>query len=402
MTLAIHIEAAFGYGPWDTPTWTDITTYGKAVTWGYGRQNELSDFDTGTGTTLLGDEESHFDPDNPDSPFYGYVKPSVPIRAYMTLGAYTWPLFYLFPDRIPRPTRIADSWTTRSLEMNDGLDLLARAGLDGLAFDEETTDERVANVLDAVGVPSAFQEIGTGTHTVQAITFADDDSTKALSHIRDVMDAEGGLFYWTPWGTYKFVGSHEHITDSDWNTPAATYSDVAGVSTYRYLDLVPSFDVDLVYNKVTGARPGGITQSAENTASQDDYGLRTLALTPILKSDELVRLQVQRKLLEFGEPLNRVQTLSVMPAIDSTDATQIDAGLSRIVGERITVEETPPGFASEKEGDYEIQHVSGSLTRGKPDSLQLTWALWPAGPTDYWQAGLTGFSEAGQTTKAGY
>jgi hypothetical protein len=402
----IHIEAAFGYSPWATPAWTDISRYALAASWGYGRQNELNQMETGTASITLGGAKSEWEPNNPSSPFYPNVKLMLPVRAYIMSGASVYPLFYCFIVEKPRRLRVVDRWTEWELRLVDGMELLARAGLAGGVYGAELSSARMVNVLNNAGVPAAFREVGTGTITVSAVTFATDDQTKALTHALEVSDTEDGLFYWTPSGKFRFVSRSSLVTDAQWSLSAATFRDgptsVAG--EYPYADLVPVDDLQNVRNSWTGTRAGGTPQTADDTVSQANYGTRDQQVTSLATTDGAVLAQVLNKLGKFGLPMRRVDSIKIMPMVDSSDTGRIAAGLARVVGERVRVKETPPGSMFERSEEYAIQHVSGSLSAGPVVSAALEFQLWPASSLAgfFWKAGDSRLSLAGVSTRAAY
>lgn len=171
---------------------------------------------------------------------------------------------------------------------------------------------------------------------------------------------------------------------------------------FPYIDLIPSFDVDLVVNDWRGARTGGETQVAVDEDSRREFFLRSKQVESLVTTDSEVLSQLQYKRGQFAQPLNRIDQITIQPLVDPADIGYIDAGLSREVGDKITVRETSPGFAAEQRNDYVIQNIRGEITPGPLNSLKLTFGLWPAAASSFWVAGDPDLSLAGVSTKPGY
>lgn len=84
----VVVEAAFGFGPFDSPgstDWVELTRPDgkgrvKEARWSIGRDNELSPYPPGTATLLLWDRDRELDPDNSSSSLAGQLLPLVPVR----------------------------------------------------------------------------------------------------------------------------------------------------------------------------------------------------------------------------------------------------------------------------------------------------------------------------------
>lgn len=83
------VEAAFGFGPFDTLTaadWVPLVRTDNAQTramqasWEYGRDNDLDPYPKGTASVTLWNHDRFLDPDYSGSPYAGELLPRVPVR----------------------------------------------------------------------------------------------------------------------------------------------------------------------------------------------------------------------------------------------------------------------------------------------------------------------------------
>jgi hypothetical protein len=397
-TPTLAILAAFGYGASHRyPVWTLITSYVRTFTWQRGKQNELNQLTAGTATLVLNDPNSHFDPSNTASPFYPNVKPGLPVRAYLFVGDAAYQLFYGFAERLPRTQRVTTVYTQRQIDLVDGFTQLAYAGLAGDSYPQQTADQRITQVLDNVQWPDTRRRIGTATTTLQAIVFPGEDDTRAQQHLQAVDDSEAGLLYVDGGNTLVFVG-RSALSQPPYTTSQATYADAAGAAgtfvigsshldnpdaafwsgVLSYTELVPSYDLDQVFNRWTVTRQDGSPQTAEDTASQTAYFLRAKQTETLLSDDAQALALAQLKLSRFAQPLNRVESLTVRPLTNLADTFQIAAGFARDLGDRITIQETPPGFGSVQSHDYTIEQINGHIDVGPLVTATLTFNVWLA------------------------
>ncbi len=177
---------------------------------------------------------------------------------------------------------------------------------------------------------------------------------------------------------------------------------IEGVPVYPYTDMIPSYDLDNVYNRWTGTRANGSPQTWEDTASQQDYFLRAKQLSSLVSTDGELLNQVQWKTSQFAQPINRIDSLTIMPLVDEIDTERIDAGFAREIGDRITIQETPPGFAAQQSKDYTIQSLGGQVNVGPLTSATLKFGVWPATLLDFWIVGDEEKSLVGETTRPAY
>lgn len=92
-----ELEVSFspGDGPFDTPTWVDITARVRTAEWTWGRQRDDEDFQAGEATIVLDNHDRLFDPDNTSGTYTGQLLPRVPFRLRTNAGE---DLFYGFVE----------------------------------------------------------------------------------------------------------------------------------------------------------------------------------------------------------------------------------------------------------------------------------------------------------------
>ncbi len=124
------------------------------------------------------------------------------------------------------------------------------------------------------------------------------------------------------------------------------------------------------------------------------YGLREMRIEPnILDNADFARSIADYELSRRKTPRGEIAALSVA-ARDSTRQGQMVAWT---MGQRIRVVDTQ--LAADRE--YFILGEAHSLKQGLKVH-ETTWTLEPAEANKFWRAGVAGYSEAGQTTVAGY
>ena len=131
------------------------------------------------------------------------------------------------------------------------------------------------------------------------------------------------------------------------------------------------------------------------STSTQPYGSRTLTLDLPYQADGGFALAVaQFNRTRFEDLSDQVNALSFDP--QRSDALMLEA-LTAEVGDIVTVSETMTGLASVEVVVYGIEV---DVTKG--DYLRVRYITSPAPFGDYWQWGIVGASEWGETTRYGY
>jgi hypothetical protein len=74
------VEFSPGSGPYDTPSWVDISARVNRAAWQWGRINELSQFEPGEARLRLYNHDRLFDPEYTAGTYFGDLLPRVPVR----------------------------------------------------------------------------------------------------------------------------------------------------------------------------------------------------------------------------------------------------------------------------------------------------------------------------------
>jgi hypothetical protein len=109
--------------------------------------------------------------------------------------------------------------------------------------------------------------------------------------------------------------------------------------------------------------------------SQLKYLRRPSEISSVLgDNDQLIGI-LQMRLARFKDPLDRVESIDVMPA-NSTLAWQ--KCLAREPGDRVTVKQNPPGGGTTDSREYIVQAVRADIDYANPVASKYTFRLWPA------------------------
>lgn len=387
-----------------TYQWVDVSAYGRGIQWQRGRQNQLNRIEAGTGSVVVRDETRIFDPDNTSSSFYPYVLPMMPVRLIATIGSSR---FYCFQHFIEDWTRARNgpNYAERTLPTVDAYEPFALADLAGVDYDEELSGVRLNNVLDTVDWQGQ-RVIADGQSLMDPLTLDDNNATKALQHIQDVASGENGLAFIDGRGRFVFLDRYTQL-GPPYSESQAIFSDipVAGsggsgsaygagtygaglygsgmfgtLTEYAYTNAVPNYGKELIFNDWKGQRSGGDTQSATDTASVLAYGRRSQSVSSVLADDNELAAQLEYRLAQFKDPLQRIESITVKPGVD-VPLWKLLLGFE--LGDRITVKEHPPGGGPATVRDYTIQHLDVTVPAGPVQAASFTFQLWP-GETGDW------------------
>ncbi len=241
------------------------------------------EFQAGTATVRLLDQNGDWNSTNVSSPYYGLLVPLRKVRisadnnflysGYTTAYNYTW-------DKEQNIGYV-------DIELVDAFRLFNMSSITTVtgATAGETTGNRITDILNTIGFPTSMREIDAGSTTVQA-----DPGTArtSLQAIVNMEFSEQGAFYIKPSGDARFI-SRSAIQSKSGANPTFFSNDGDGIS---YRNIVTALDDKLIINTTSITRAGGTAQTASNTASQIKYFPHSYTATDLLVQTDSQALDI--------------------------------------------------------------------------------------------------------------
>jgi hypothetical protein len=241
----------------------DVSNLLDSVQTNRGRNISSEQFQTGTASIRILDQNGDFNPQNTASPYYTYLNPMRKITITATYSGVTYPIFagYITGYNTSTPKFNGDIVFT-TVTAVDGFRLFQNAQFFGVtgAVAGETTGTRIGKILDTIGWPSALRDIDTGLTTVQA-----DPATQrtALAALQTCATTEYGAIYMDHTGRVAFQDRTVTVA-SVAGTPVVFKDDGTAIG---YFDVKWVFDDTQIYNLATITRTGGSVQTSSDAAS---------------------------------------------------------------------------------------------------------------------------------------
>ena len=343
----------------------DVSDLIDTISTNRGRQLSAEQFNTGTASVRILDQNGDFNSQNPSSPYYSYLSPMRKIAITATYLGVTYPIYagYITAYSTSTPRFTGDLVYT-TISAVDGFRLFQNAQFFGVtgATAGETTGSRVTKILDTIGWPASMRDIDTGQTTVQA-----DPATQrtALSALQTVATTEYGAIYMGADG--KAVFQDRAVTaGSIGGTPVVFNDDGTGIG---YSDVKWVFDDTQIYNKATITRTGGSVQTATDSASITQYFTHSYNQSGLLMQTDAEALQYAQAFIASRKDTTvRVDSLTLDLQQDNYDSGTI-AGLGLDFFDPITVTTSQPSSSTLTK----TEQVFGVSHQIRPDSWKVNF-----------------------------
>jgi hypothetical protein len=322
----------------------DVSNQIDALTTRRGRNAEADQFQTGTCSLRIVDQNGDFNSQNLSGPYAGLLNPMRKLQITATHNGVTYPIFSGF---------ITGYQTITPQESNDNVSYCVISAVDAFRLAQnaqistvsgtsagQLSGARINNLLDAISWPPSMRDIDAGQTTVQA-----DPGTPrtALAACQTISTSEYGSFYVDASGSFVF--QDRALTSSSVAATPTVFQD-DGSAGLLYFDAQWILNDVLVYNQANVTRSGGATQTAINQASIDKYFLHSYTQTDLLMQTDAVALDyAQAYVASRAETSVRCDAIVLDLYTPNYDAG-IAAALSLDYFDPITVITTQPGSTS--------------------------------------------------------
>lgn len=232
-----------------------------------GRNAQADQFQTGSLTLRIVDQNGDFNPQNPASPYYELLDPMRKVQITATYSGVTYPLFAGFITSYTTTTPLnADEVTYTTIQAVDAFRLAQNAQIATVAGATagDLSGTRINQILDAIDWPESMRDIDAGLTTLQT-----DPGTPrtSLAAMQTVEISEYGAFYVDASGSFTF--QDRSVTVSSINGTPVVFNDDG--TDIGYANAIWRLDDTLVYNSASITRTGGTAQLATNAASIEKY-----------------------------------------------------------------------------------------------------------------------------------
>jgi hypothetical protein len=340
----------------------DVSDRIDAITTRRGRNAEADQFQTGTCSLRIVDQNGDFNSLNPSGPFYGLLDPMRKLQITATHNGVTYPIFsgFITSYQTLTPQESNDNVSYCVITAVDAFRLAQNAQISTVAGTSagQLSGARINNLLDAISWPSSMRDIDPGLTTVQA-----DPGTPrtALAACQTISMSEYGSFYVDATGSFVF--QDRALTSSSVAATPTVFTD-DGSAGLLYFDAAWVLNDTLIYNQANITRSGGTTQQATNQASIDKYFLHSYTQTDLLMQTDAVALDYAQAYCA-----SRAETSVRCDAIVLDLYTEnYDAGIAAALGldyfDPITVITTQPG-ATTLEKTLQIFGVAMTINPNK-------------------------------------
>lgn len=224
-------------------------------------------FEANQGTVRIYDPTGAWNPQNVNSPYYGFLSVNKKITVSATYAGNTYTQFsgYINAYQYSFPTTMSFGYV--DLVVCDAFRLLNMANITTVSGTSsgQTTGQRINSILDAISFPSNLRAIDTGDNTVQA-----DPGTlrSSLSAMKNVEFVEQGAFYVDAFGYVTFK-SRTNVMKTNDAAPITYFSnDGTGI---QYSGITFAHDDKLIVNTASMTNIGGTAQSYQDSDSVYKY-----------------------------------------------------------------------------------------------------------------------------------
>jgi hypothetical protein len=324
----------------------DVSQFLLGVQVSRGRSRELDRYNAGQTNVVLDNRARTFDPLYPSSPYAGQIVPHREIRIKSNGSA----VFY----------GVIDDWNldysptgdnTATAIASDGFTLLATQSLSAHTATSQLTGARVNAVLDRpeVNWPASSRVVDTGNATLQADVV--DDGTNVLEYLQIIELSEPGNVFIGKDGYFNFQDRAVAVSSS----AVTTFADDGSGIDFNNLQVV--YGSEQLYNRIVITRANGTPQIADDTDSQNQYGISTLNQDNLLLSTDAQSLQLADFLLgRYSEPEYRFEALEIEMANLTTAQQNEVLGLE--LTQVVEVKFTPNGIGTAIEKYAQITGIT--------------------------------------------
>lgn len=304
-----------------------------------GRTALADQFQTGSISLRIIDQNGDFNPENVTGPYYGLLQPMRKVQITATYNSIEYPIFSGFITSYTTTyPRESDEVAYTTIQAVDAFRLAQNAQISTVtgAAAGDLSGTRVNQILDTIGWPSSMRDVDAGLTTLQ-----NDPGTNrtSLAALFTVADSEYGAIYVDARGSFVFQDRNATVGSAG-GTPTLFADNGTGIP---YFDATWILNDVLVFNKATITRLGGTAQVATDTASIDKYFLHSYFLNDLLMETDATALDyAQAYVASRAETSIRVDSITLDLYTTNYNAGII-AALDLDFFDPITVLSTQPG-----------------------------------------------------------
>ena len=331
-----------------------------------GRNALVDQFQTGTLTLRITDENGDFNPLNTASPYYSLLTPMKKVQITATYSGVTYPIFSGFitsyVNTQPKTFDTDVAYTTITAVDAFRLASLAQITTVANATANDLSGTRINQILDQIAWPATMRDVDAGLTTMQA-----DPGTirTSLTALQTVTDSEYGALYVDATGSFVF--QDRSVTAGSIGGTSTVFADNG--TGIKYANATWILNDALVFNSASVTRTGGTAQTATNAASIAKYFLHSYYLADLLMQSDSVALDyAQAYVASRAETSIRCDAVELDLYTENYN-TGIIAALNLDFFDPITVITTQPG-GSTLEKTLQIFGVSNTIT---PNSFKTVF-----------------------------
>ena len=318
----------------------DVSNRVNRIETNRGRTALSDQFQTGSLSLTIIDQNGDFNPQNVSGPYYNLLTPMKKVQITATYGSVTYPIFSGFiTSYVTRyPDESSADLATTTIEAVDAFRLVQLAQISSVTDSGagQLSGTRINKILDEIDWPTTMRDVDAGLTTMQA-----DPGTNrtALTALTTVATSEYGALYVDATGSFVFQ-DRSVTAGSIGGTPTVFADNGTGI---EYFDASWILNDVLVFNKATITRAGGTAQVALNQASIDKYFLHSYFQDNLLMQTDAVALDyAQAYTASRAETSIRVDAI-VLDLYTNNYNTGIIAALDLDFFDPIKVITTQPG-----------------------------------------------------------
>jgi len=264
----------------------DVSDQVNSIETKRGRNAQADQFQTGTLTMRIVDQNGDFNPQNPTGPYFNLLTPMRKVQITATYSAVTYPIFsgFITSYQTSTPKNATDVVYT-TITAVDAFRLATNAQISTVAGTSagQLSGARINNLLDAISWPASMRDVDAGLTTMQA-----DPGTArtSLAAMQTVETSEYGALYVDAAGSFVF--QDRNVTAGSTGATPTVFNDNG--TDISYFNAVWRLDDTLVYNSASITRTGGTAQTASDAASIAKYFIHSYNQQNLLMQTDAVAL----------------------------------------------------------------------------------------------------------------